>query len=868
MTLHEAILEVLIKFKNSATTQEIANYINTSNLYKRGDGNPISSSQISARVSSYPQLFQIDSNNKVAGIPNNGNDIVERLPKAIFNILRNSYAHSSNGSFELNLLVCTLLIYHRKNAISYLVEDFVQSLGLDDDETKFILKAIKNFPKNDYDRIFELISSSNLNLISADKFQNLFRNWLNTLGQGAPYTSGQYFTPSKINNLICRLLKKDKMYLTVFDPFGGAGTTICFLQRVINQNTCFEVQDINTVITLLGKLNLIANEINNFHYSKGDSVLSSFDSEYDLICTTLPFGLKVDIANINYNPSDYFGIRLSGRLPIEFFIICKAIKSLKSDGQAIIVLPENFLFSSQRSALEIRKELVHRGLISKIISIPIGGFHPYSGVKTSIIVIDRENASKRSGIEFIELTKSSFYSIPEFFAPEMVVFNNLIFVDNVEITKNNYDLTVGKYNSELKFENSPQTDRELVSLNKIISSFNPNGNINRLFFNETDGIPFVSVKHLSKPGDTPFLHLGDTTYVEDSVETRELYKRYFIPQNAILISRVGTNLNPSLFTGDQPVLTNPNILCMVVKDDLVDSLFLSTELNEDYVKQQLDLIRRGAALQTINKHDLLTIKIWLPDIEEQKKIANKRLAATIRETEIKVTANTRVFTNEIISVFKHEFGNLKNPLIAGIQNLEDFLTGRIDINNEKISSRANSRNIKQVIEGLKHLSNEMGVIIEDMVDAIDTEKKLEKTNILTFFSQIDSKMFAGKCQIQVSKNISKKDFFNIDPNSIYKAFRNLVNNSEKHGYDNLNQEKNILFKVEKAENNQYINIDFINDGRPFKEGFTFDDYISFGKKSGPNSGSGIGGYLINKIIRDHDGFFEEIKLEGANLFEN
>lgn len=57
MTLHQAILEVLIKAKKALTTLKITEVLNATSLYTKKDGSEIKKNQISARVKKYPQLF-------------------------------------------------------------------------------------------------------------------------------------------------------------------------------------------------------------------------------------------------------------------------------------------------------------------------------------------------------------------------------------------------------------------------------------------------------------------------------------------------------------------------------------------------------------------------------------------------------------------------------------------------------------------------------------------------------------------------------------------------------------------------------------------------------------------------------------------
>ena len=57
MTLHEAIVQVLIQKKRAMSPVEIADALNNNSWYSKKDGSVIKSSQIGARVKNYPHLF-------------------------------------------------------------------------------------------------------------------------------------------------------------------------------------------------------------------------------------------------------------------------------------------------------------------------------------------------------------------------------------------------------------------------------------------------------------------------------------------------------------------------------------------------------------------------------------------------------------------------------------------------------------------------------------------------------------------------------------------------------------------------------------------------------------------------------------------
>lgn len=79
-SLHEAIAEVLRQAGRPLTTAEIAEAINRSKIYMRGDGVPVPSAQISARISHYPSLFSINraTSPKTICLRNNNSDTMRK----------------------------------------------------------------------------------------------------------------------------------------------------------------------------------------------------------------------------------------------------------------------------------------------------------------------------------------------------------------------------------------------------------------------------------------------------------------------------------------------------------------------------------------------------------------------------------------------------------------------------------------------------------------------------------------------------------------------------------------------------------------------------------------------------------------------
>ena len=75
---------------------------------------------------------------------------------------------------------------------------------------------------------------------------------------------------------------------------------------------------------------------------------------------------------------------------------------LKPSGRAGIVVPEGIIFQSGKAYKELRKNLIENHIYA-VISLPAGVFQPYSGVKTSILLLDREISKKQNKILFVKI---------------------------------------------------------------------------------------------------------------------------------------------------------------------------------------------------------------------------------------------------------------------------------------------------------------------------------------------------------------------------------------------------------------------------------------------------------------------------------
>lgn len=77
-------------------------------------------------------------------------------------------------------------------------------------------------------------------------------------------------------------------------------------------------------------------------------------------------------------------------------------------GKAGIIVPEGIIFQSANAYKALRKMLVDENYLYAVVSLPAGVFQPYSGVKTSILFLDKQLAKRNDEILFVKVENDGF----------------------------------------------------------------------------------------------------------------------------------------------------------------------------------------------------------------------------------------------------------------------------------------------------------------------------------------------------------------------------------------------------------------------------------------------------------------------------
>jgi type I restriction enzyme M protein len=160
--------------------------------------------------------------------------------------------------------------------------------------------------------------------------------------------------------------------------------------------------DIDPSMVRIAQVNMYLHQFKNPQIFQYDGLTSEerWNDKFDVILANPPFmspkgGIK---------PHNKFGIQ-SNRS--EALFVDYIVSHLKPKGRAGIVVPEGVIFKNDAAFKALRKNLIENGLYA-VVSLPGGVFQPYSGVKTSILFIDKEISIHKSAIAFIKISADGF----------------------------------------------------------------------------------------------------------------------------------------------------------------------------------------------------------------------------------------------------------------------------------------------------------------------------------------------------------------------------------------------------------------------------------------------------------------------------
>jgi len=478
----------------------------------------------------------------------------------------------------------------------------------------------------------------------SEKLGDAFEYLLSVLGSQGD--AGQFRTPRHIIDFMVEVLdpKKDE---TILDPAcGTAGFLISAWKHILKRNTKkvtgdrltpderarlaanIRGYDISPDMVRLSLVNLYLHGFTDPHVVEYDTLTQDdkWNEVADVILANPPFmspkgGIK---------PHKRFSVQATRS---EVLFVDYMAEHLTATGRAAIVVPEGIIFQSGTAYKALRKMLVDTSLVA-VVSLPAGVFNPYSGVKTSILFLDKRVHKQTDKVLFVKVQNDGFNLGAQRRAmagsdlPEVAQLLHLwttapkSFVDDGTMAQavtrrligesGDFNLSGDRYSGSA----SSQTSGEHVALGeesifKIESGGTPSS-AEAAYWN--GGIAWATLADL--PIDDHITHINSTVRtITDQGLANSSAK--MLPINTVLVSSRATIGRVAL--AKIPLATNQGFKSIVVRDQQ-KALPEFVAYMMKRLAPEMQRMASGGTFKEISKSSVAKLKIPLPPLEAQQQI--------------------------------------------------------------------------------------------------------------------------------------------------------------------------------------------------------------------------------------------------------
>lgn len=456
---------------------------------------------------------------------------------------------------------------------------------------------------------------------------------------GSQGDAGQFRTPRHIIDMIVEIVNPQKGE-TILDPAcGTAGFLISAYNKISKEDLSVEERehlmndglvgyDINPNMVKLANVNLFLHNCKkpNIHLYDTLSEKTYWKDNYDVILANPPFMTPRG----GIRPHELFNAINANRSEVLFTYYIA--KHMKRDGRAGVIVPEGVVFQSANAYKNLRRMLIEENYLYAVISLPSGVFNPYSGVKTSILLMDKTIARKTDQILFVKMNNDGFdlgaqrRSIEQNDIPNIIslvkeyiscVQNDnaerfedklgiSVLTNKEEIAENDYILVGDRY----KVSYQVNSKYEIVKLGDICST-------------ASGGTPLSSNEEYYSNGNIPWLTSGEVANgfiaeAKQSITEKGLNNSSakIFPINTVVVAMYGAT------AGQVGILKS-----QMATNQAVCGIFPNEKLVPEYLYYILKSLKKkmivscvGGAQPNISQRIIRGLEIPLPPIEIQRQI--------------------------------------------------------------------------------------------------------------------------------------------------------------------------------------------------------------------------------------------------------
>jgi len=486
----------------------------------------------------------------------------------------------------------------------------------------------------------------------SEKLGDAFEYLLSVMGSQGD--AGQFRTPRNVIDFLVACVNPQKNETIADVSCGTAGFLLSAFKFILNQNTDkrlgdkltpdqrkklysnFTGYDISPDMVRLSLVNMYLHGFPTPNIIEYDTLSSEdrWNETFDVILANPPFMTPKG----GIRPHKKFGVQAN---KAEVLFTDYIAEHLNKNGRAGIVVPNGIVATTQTAYKQLRKLLVEDSLIA-VISLPAGCFNPYSGVKTSILMLDKDLAKKSEHILFIKVNNDGFdlgaqrreidkNDLPtaqqaftvfkqhlaegKTFSPE--TYNNLCtLVEKEKILANKDIVLSGDRYVEGK---KSLTEFELVKLEELCDfKRGPfGGSLKKEIFVPSGNLVYEQYHAINNDFEFGRYFIDDKKFDE--------MKGFEVKPNDILISCSGTMGKVAIVPQNaRRGIINQALLKLTPNKEKVNTLYLKKILDSNEIQEKYFRNQEGAAIQNVASVKVLKeIEIPLPPLEIQEQIVKE-----------------------------------------------------------------------------------------------------------------------------------------------------------------------------------------------------------------------------------------------------
>ena len=664
-------------------------------------------------------------------------------------------------------------------------------------------------------------------LISESEYPMVIDNLSQLFADSIGRMAWDKILPINVVKLVCKIATTLSCG-AVYNPFPKDGTLFGNLNA-----SSYIGEEWNLANATITRIRLDAFGFSPEVIKLGNPMTHSFPNDCDSVISIPPFMLKQMGTEIAFAGKSHKAHT------VEDYLLWRFLES-EDCRKGIFVFPAGIAFTHRY--IEIREALTQAGCIDSIISLP-GGIFYETAINTFILVLNKDK--KGSLVKFIDGTK---YYLKE--RRRNILDFDTIFSQYVNPSS---DLVYWSSEQEMSDKDYSFSPAMYATYKEDI----PEG-YKEFGFDEVFRIPQMALctpfekGYVLTPSDFSEDYLQIMEYrKEKGAPTSHTYRKSLEPVN-LAISFLNDTMKIVRLDADAPVFANSNQIPLILREDspiVLDYAIYSLLHNNQF----RNLAKCYTGMQLRRARDLAkylqTIRLLAPD---HKALQDQEVSIIIQSLYDEKTQSSKEELKRQDS--RETVSDLSHMLNTPFSNMGDLL-GALEDEEMSPSAKAWIVQLRDNFDYLKRLIQTVGA------DFSLNAAALEDVRVIPFLKKFErswANITHQSFKIEVESHLESSETMILADSTLLKiALDAIFKNAERHGFGNKFDENNRVSLVLNAVSHRdkpYVCIAVANNGLPFPESFTIDDYVKRGKHGGPSGKTGLGGYHVFSIVKKMGGY--------------